>query len=247
MAKVKAGKLDALYAPPAGDGRAPGVLVLHESFGLTDDIRAIATRFAEEGYAALAPDLYSGGLRPLCIARVLRDVVTGGDGTTELIAEARDWLAARREVDGERIGVIGFCLGGGFALAAAARAGFSAAGVAYGQVPGDLRELEGICPVVASYGGRDRVYGSHGDRLAGHLDELGVEHDVKTYPDSGHSFMNRHPALGLPGWSPVDSLSLATPVNPLLRVGYNPDDAEDSWRRILAFFGERLRPRRAAP
>jgi carboxymethylenebutenolidase len=233
MTEIKAGKLDAFYAQPSGKGPFPGVVVLHESLGLTDDIRRIASRFADESYAALAPDLYSGGLRPLCIARVLRDVVTGGDATLGLIGEAREWLGTRDEVDAERIGVVGFCLGGGFALAAAARQPFEVAGVLYGQVPGEARALNGICPVVASYGRRDRVYGAHGERLAGHLDSLGVEHDVKTYPDSGHSFMNKHPSVG-----PVP---ISVPVQPLLRVGYNAGDSEDSWRRILSFFGERLR------
>jgi len=247
VAEVKAGTLDAFYVAPPGEGPTPGVVVLHESLGLRDDIKRIARRFADAGYAAVAPNLYTGGLRPLCIARVLRDVVAGGEETVSLIGEVHAWLAARPEVDAGRIGVIGFCLGGGFALAAATREEFGVAGVAYGAVPDEASALEGICPVVASYGGRDRVYGSHGDRLAGHLRRLGVEHDVKTYPDSGHSFMNRHPALALPRWSPVAALTPSTPVNPLLRVGYDPDDAEDSWRRILAFFAEQLGPRSAAP
>src|ERR1700732_4717560 len=95
---------------PAGAGPHPGVVVLHESFGLNDDIRRIAARFAEAGYAALAPDLYSHGTRIVCLSRVIVDMLSGG--VAREIADihaAREALAARAEADGERIAVAGFC------------------------------------------------------------------------------------------------------------------------------------------
>jgi carboxymethylenebutenolidase len=238
--------LEGVYGRPRGKGPFPGMVVLHESFGLNDDMRAIGRRFVRAGYATVVPDLYSGGVRPLCIARLVFDAVRGGDMPQRRIATVRRWLAGRPEVDGERLGVAGFCMGGGFALVAAVRDDYQAAFVAYGEVPGEAAKLEGICPVVASYGGRDFVYGTHGDRLDDHLTELGVPHDVKTYPDSGHSFMSktfnswRSPHMvGVPPGSPVKvKLPLWTAAQPVLQVGYNREDAEDSWERMLAFLDE---------
>ena len=83
-------------------------------------------------------------------------------------------------------------MGGGFALLYAVRAPLGAAGVFYGQVPSTAAELRGVCPVVAGYGGRDKLFAAHGRRLETHLQELGVSHDVRMYPEAGHSFMSQH-------------------------------------------------------
>jgi carboxymethylenebutenolidase len=218
---------------PAGGGPHPGVVVLHESFGLNDDIRGIASRFAEAGYAALAPDLYSHGTRIVCLSRVLVDMLSGG--VAREIADihaAREALAARAEVDAERVAVAGFCQGGGFALIAGTRPGFRAAAVNYGMVPADRSHLDGVCPVVAGYGGRDRIAGRKmADRLERHLNSLGVPHDIKTYDGAGHSFFSR--VDGWQGW-------LARVPTPMA-VGYDEDAAEDGWRRMLAFFDEHVR------
>ena len=99
------------------DAGAPAVIVIHEAFGLNDDIRRIARRFSHNGYAAFAPDLLDiGGPRLLCISRAMRDLSVGGGAVLDDIESAGDWLVARDGVDGERIGVAGFCMGGGFAL-----------------------------------------------------------------------------------------------------------------------------------
>jgi carboxymethylenebutenolidase len=221
--------LDAALAMPEGNGPHPGVVVLHEAWGLNDDIRRIARRLASEGYVAVAPDLYSHGNRALCLTRLMMDTYTGraSDRTLGDIGAARAALAERPEVDGERLAVIGFCQGGGFALAFAVRGPVKVAGVNYGAVPKDGDKLAGVCPVVASYGGRDRVMGKLGDRLERHLTELGVPHDVKTYPDVGHSFMGQHE-----NW-------MSKLPNPMA-LGYSGAEAEDAWRRILGFFAEHL-------
>jgi carboxymethylenebutenolidase len=221
-----------LFAP-AGEGPHPGVVVLHESFGLNDDIRRIARRFAAAGYAALAPDLYSHGTRIACLSRVMVDMLSGSDGREIAdVHAAREALAGRREVDAARIAVAGFCQGGGFALVAGARPGFSAAAVNYGVVPADRSRLDGVCPVVASYGARDRIVGRHmAQRLQRHLSALGVPQDVKTYDGAGHSFFSK--VGGWQGW-------LARVPTPMA-VGYDEAAAEDGWRRMLAFFDEHVR------
>jgi carboxymethylenebutenolidase len=218
---------------PAGEGPHPGVVVLHESFGLNDDIRRIAARFAQAGYAALAPDLYSHGTRIVCLSRVMVDMLSGAMAREIAdIHAARQALAARPEVDPERIAVAGFCQGGGFALVAGAQPGFSAAAVNYGAVPAKRAALDGLCPVVASYGAKDRLVGRKmAERLERHLTTLGVPHDVKTYDGAGHSFFSH--VDGWQGW-------LARVPTPMA-VGYDEQAAEDGWRRMLGFFEEHVR------
>jgi carboxymethylenebutenolidase len=86
-----------------------------------------------------------------------------------------------------------------------------------------------VCPVVASFGGRDRVFGGGGPRLTAALDRLGIEHDVKTYPGAGHSFLNRHGRL-------MSAIERRLPTH----GGHDPAAAEDAWARMLAFFGRHL-------
>ena len=107
----------ALALPEHAGSPGPGVVVIHEIAGLTDEIRRISRRFAESGYAALAPDLFAGlGPKPICMLRTLVAYRKGGGRALKVIEAARGWLAERPEVDSERMGVAGFCMGGGFAL-----------------------------------------------------------------------------------------------------------------------------------
>ena len=223
-------RLKAAVALPEADGPSAGLLVLHESFGLNRDIRRLAGRLAGMGYVALAPDLFSHGNRLLCLTRVMMDTVTGaGSSVLSDLEAARIYLAGRPEVDRARIGVIGFCQGGGFALAFAARGGLKVASVNYGAVPREAAALEDVCPVVASYGGADRIYGRQAQRLEQHLASLGVAHDVKTYEGAGHSFLSYDNA---PAWM----RRLPNPLHP----GYNQAAAEDAWTRIGDFFAKYL-------
>jgi carboxymethylenebutenolidase len=220
--------------------RLPAVIVIHELFGLNDDIRAIASRFADEGYVAVAPDLLGDlGPQPVCIVRFARGLNRVGVGRPYRQLDAiRDWLGALPEVDRGRIGVAGFCIGGGLALLYAATADdIAVVAPFYAPVPADAEErLARVCPVVASYGRRDRVFGSMAARLEAALTAAGIDHDVKSYPAAGHSFMNRHARLTT--W-----LGARSPM----RAAYEPEAAEDAWRRVVAFFGRYLAPPESPP
>ena len=222
--------LRAYLATPIGEGPWPGVVVIQDVTGLSDDIRGQADRLAAAGYLALAPDLYSGrGLR--CVLATMAASRSGKGAAYDDIEAARRWLAERDDCTA-RVGVIGFCMGGGFALLSAARSDFDAASVNYGEVPNDAStRLAGACPIVASFGARDRTLRGRAARLEDALSELGIEHDVKEYPDAAHSFLNRINA------GPILGRGLA-----IAGFSYHHSSAEDAWRRILAFFDDYLRP-----
>jgi carboxymethylenebutenolidase len=222
--------LRAVLCTPAGtrpEAGWPGVVVLHEVFGTAPETLDAADRFADRGWVAIVPDLFSHGTRIACLMRAIRESRKGSPGRVSADIEAtRGWLSSRPEVDGSRLGVIGFCLGGGFALAYAAMAppGVRAAAVNYGEVPKETSALRGVCPIVGSYGGRDRIIGPQAARLEQHLDALGVPHDVQLYPRAGHSFMTQ-------GHHPIGKLFFLP-----MRLGYSGPDAEDAWNRTFAFF-----------
>jgi carboxymethylenebutenolidase len=202
-------------------------VVIHEAFGLNADIRRHADRLAGVSYLALAPDLLEGKSWLRCIRGMFRQIAAGSGPAFELLDACRGWLAARPDCTG-KTGVIGFCMGGGFALMCAPRDGYSAAAVNYGVVPSDAENaLSGSCPVVGSYGGRDMMGVSHPQRLEAALTALGVPHDVKVYPEAGHSFMSPKPAA-------------MAPLTALARLQYDKGAAEDAWQRIFAFFGTYL-------
>lgn len=229
------GELKASLALPDSsaqlDSPRPGVIVLHELFGLNNDIRRIAQRFADNGYVALAPDLYSVGPRRrlLCIRRTMQALRSGEGRAFDDIESARAWLAARDDVDQSRLAVAGFCLGGGFAILHAARSPVGVAADFYGAVPREVEALDGICPVFAGYGQLDRAFVAQADRLREHLDTLGVEHEIVVYPGAGHSFMSQY--------GPVRSLMVR--FSPM-RVGHHEPSAEAAWATMLDFFERHL-------
>jgi carboxymethylenebutenolidase len=218
-------------ATPDGAGPWPGVVVLHEAFGLTDDIRRQADRFAAAGYVALAPDLYTAGPKLRCIRKAFQDLMSRRGATWEGIEGARAWIADRADCSG-KVGVIGFCMGGGFALVAAAKYDFDAAAVNYGLVPRRAAEvLTEACPIVASYGKRDQTLRNAAAKLERALNDLGVPNDVKEYPDVGHGFLGQH--------EPPRALAVVGKIT--MSLGYDAVAAEDAWTRILGFFGEHLK------
>jgi carboxymethylenebutenolidase len=223
------GAIHGYLAQPAGPGPWPGVVVIHEAFGLNDDIRGKADDLAAHGYLALAPDLYGGKSWVRCLRGTFRQLSANSGPAFTALQAARDFLAGRQDCTGAT-GVIGFCMGGGFALLLAPRPGFAAASVNYGMVPAAAEDLlAGACPIVASFGGRDKGPSKlFPERLERALTVLEVPHDVKLYPGSGHRFMSQ-------------SAGAAGVLARVAGMSYQRHDAADSWARIYAFFGAHLR------
>ncbi len=219
----------AMYESLPSSVPAPGVLVLHELFGLNDDIRRITDRFADLGYVAVAPDLLDGG-RISCVARAVAQIQRGAGSIIDTADGHLRSLADREDVIDGRVAVVGFCMGGSFALLLGARGTAQAISANYGIFPGD--DIAGrLCPVIASYGGKDHLIGRDGIKLSRALEGSEVPHDIVTYPNAGHSFMNE--AEG-------HRVSKALIGRPLMAIAFDEDAAEDSWQRIEAFFGEHL-------
>jgi carboxymethylenebutenolidase len=222
-------QLSGYVAKPEGGRPWPGVVVIHEAFGLDVVMRRQADRLAAAGYLSLAPDLFSDGGAMRCVLRTLRAMASGRGKAFADIEASRQWLLEQPDCTG-KVGVIGFCMGGGFALLTSTR-GFDVSSVNYGMVPRNAEHtLAGACPIVGSYARKDPMMPGMAPRLERALTTLGVAHDIKTYPAAGHAFLN-------------DASNGPAPLRPLLKVlhiGPEPASALDAWRRIEAFFAEHL-------
>jgi len=208
----------AYLARPRGAGPFPAVVVIHEIFGLNDNIRDVARRFADAGYVALAVDLFAGRNRAACMVRVMSGLLLDalGNGSIRELKAALTYLAARPEADDARLGAIGFCMGGGFALAwACTDDRLKAIAPYYATNPRPLDAVARACPVVGSYPARDYTAGA-ARKLDAALERYEVPRDIKIYPDAKHSFFNDQGKT------------------------YDAVAAEDSWGRVLTFFAEHI-------
>jgi carboxymethylenebutenolidase len=235
MIRTPRGKMPTYVANPAAEGPCPGVVVVHDWGGMSSDLRNQADWLAGEGYLAAAPDLYYWGSRLRCLWPMIREFAAGKGRTFDDLDSVRAWLAGHAQCTG-RIGVIGFCMGGAYAIALAPGHGYAAASVNYGGCPKDPEHaLVGTCPIVGSYGGKDRspLGRSAAPRLERALTALGVDHDVKVYPGAGHGFINDP--------DPADATPLLMFLAKISGTRYHEPSAEDARRRIAAFFDTHLR------
>ena len=233
------GAMPVYVAEPKGEGPWPADVVIHDAAGMTADLRRQADWLADAGYLAAAPDLfyYGGTLR--CLFATMRQAMARDGDTFDDIATVRTWLEGHVRSTG-RVGIIGFCLGGGFAVLMASGHGFSASSVNYGMVPKDALELlEGACPIVGSYGARDRGLQDDPERLREALEAHGIDHDIKVYPDASHMFMNDHDPAAFAWWMVV--------ADKLTRSGsaFHGPSAADARRRIVDFFDRHLKASRS--
>ncbi len=225
------------FAAPRNAPTAPGVVVVQAIWGLDAQLRDTVRRFAKQGYAAIAPDLYAGLGAP------------SGDGATDFApfrdvaaklvdatvdADVAATAAYLRDLAGEprlRVGIVGFCMGGGIVLRQTVDAtAFAAASVFYGKVRyGTTGNAGPITPIALAYADEMTVplVGSWGERdtsivaadvraLDAKLKKLGKIHDIKTYAQAGHAFFDD------------------------TRDTYEPSAAADAWTRTLVWFGQRL-------
>ncbi|MEZ4515792.1 MAG: dienelactone hydrolase family protein [Chloroflexota bacterium] len=207
-------------AMPDGIGPWPGVVVIQEWWGLNDNIRQTADYIAENGFVALAPDLYFGetasepdDARKLAMA-------LQWDEALQVIQVAVNTLINHPEVSPKVIGLTGFCMGGGLAWHGAAKlTGLGAVAPCSGggpeMTPDEVEQIS--VPVLAIYGELDRgVSPEVAQRRATMMDEAGIEHETVIYPGAEHAFLND------------------------TRPVYNPEAAEDAWQRMFALFRDNL-------
>ena len=175
--------------------RLPAIVILHEWWGLNDHIQEIARRFAGEGFVALAPDLYSrigaAATKDPAEAAKRMDLLSSQAVLRDLNA-ATTFLKVQPFIDPLRLGVVGFCMGGTFALTQAGHNSDLKAAVAfYGKVP-PVETLDYLlCPVLYHYGAKDGwVTKQEVDRLAQGLRQFGKPGAVHVYPEAGHAFFN---------------------------------------------------------
>jgi carboxymethylenebutenolidase len=212
----------ALYLP-AGRGTFPALIVIHEWWGLNDWVKQQAAKLADQGYAALAIDLYRGKVAatPEEAHELMRGVPD--DRAARDLEAAFDYLAARPEVNATRVGAIGWCMGGGYALnLAVAEPQLRAVVVNYGHLATDPAAIKGIkASALGIFGGQDRgipVEDVH--KFGDQMKAAGKKVQIVIYPNAGHAFQN--------------------PGN---KAGYRPEDAADAWQKTIAFLAKELENR----
>lgn len=218
----KAGNVKAYLARPKNGNRLGAVIVIHENRGLNDHIKDVARRLAKEGFAALAPDLLSraGGTDQFKVSDEATQAIgkLSRDGVVEDLLSAVDYLKKQSFVNG-RIGVVGFCWGGGQSLNFATKSkDLSAAIVYYGRNPDPLDQVQNIpCALLGNYGEDDPNIVAGVEPLKEALKKYGKSFDIKVYPGAKHAFNNN--------------------TNP---DRYHPEAAKDAWARTANLFKKQL-------
>ncbi len=213
--------VQAILYTPQGKGPFPALLVIHEWWGLNDWVKEQASKLADEGYVTLAVDLYRG--KVATTADMAHELMRGvpDDRSARDLHMAFEFLKSQADVKKDKIGAIGWCMGGGYSLDVALQEPTLAADVInYGALADDLDDLKKIhAPVLGLFGGQDRgIPPSAVNKFAEQLKGLGKSVDVHIYPEAGHAFENPNNAQG-----------------------YRKDDAADAWSRTVAFLAANLK------
>ena len=215
--------IGAYLTRPKGEERRPAVVVIHENQGLTNHVRDVTRRLAKAGYAALAPDLLSrqGGTQSFSNgeAAIAGIGKLDEESITKDLNGAINYVKSQNFVRANKIGVIGFCWGGGNALLIATRnKDLAAAVVYYGRSPKNLDDVKNItAPVLEHYGELDKAITPQQPKLEEAMKNYGKSFEYHIYADAPHAFNND--------------------TNP---ERYRPDAAKEAWGRTLDFFKKHL-------
>jgi carboxymethylenebutenolidase len=214
------GQAHGLLYLPQGPDPHPAIVVIHEWWGLNDWIKQEASDYAAHGYVALAVDLYHGKVAkdPETAHELMRGLPQD-QGVRDLVAATR-FLEARKDVKRDRIGAVGWCMGGGFALQLAiADPSLRAVAINYGALATDKADLGKIhAAVLGNFGGKDQGIPPEAvHAFEASMKSLGKPVNAKIYPEAGHAF-----------------------ENPNNTAGYRHDDAADAMSRMDSFFTENL-------
>jgi len=209
-----------LYTPQ-GKGPFPALIVVHEWWGLNDWVKEQASKLADQGYEALAVDLYRGKVAatPDEAHQIMRGVPE--DRAKRDLHAAFEYLASQPNVKKNRIGAIGWCMGGGYALDVALQESTLAADVInYGHLATDPDSLKKInAPILGLFGAQDKgITPDDVHKFEQAIKQLGKKIEIKIYDDAGHAF-----------------------ENPNNKEGYRAADAADAWQRIVDFLSGTLK------
>ena len=213
--------VQAVLYTPAGKGPFPGIIVVHEWWGLNDWVKDQAAKLADDGYEALAIDLYRGKVAttPEQAHEIMRGVPE--DRAKRDLHAAFAFLQSQPNVRKNRIGAIGWCMGGGYSLDVALQEPTLAADVInYGHLATDPEGLKKInAPILGLFGALDQGI-PPGDvrKFAETLEKMGKKIEIKIYDDAGHAFENHNN-----------------------KDGYRAADAADAWKRTVSFLAENLK------
>jgi carboxymethylenebutenolidase len=215
------GEASGYLSLPTSHGNHPAIIVVQEWWGLDDWIKAQADRFAAKGYVAIAPDLYRGNVaKDMNQAHELSRGLPHDRAMADL-KNAFKYLATRKDVDAKRIGVVGWCMGGGFALdLGLAEPRIAATVINYGHLVADPAAVKPLTsPILGNFGEKDQgIPPTDVEAFEKALKAAGKSSDIKIYPGAGHAFMN-----------------------PNNTQGYVKAAAEDAWKRIDAFLAKALK------
>ncbi|HEY4052934.1 MAG TPA: dienelactone hydrolase family protein [Terriglobales bacterium] len=209
-----------LYTPE-GKGPFPAIIVIHEWWGLNDWVKEEASKLSDQGYVALAVDLYRGKVAttPDEAHEIMRGVPE--DRAQRDLHAAYEYLEAQPDVKKNRIGAIGWCMGGGYSLDVALQEPDLAADVInYGHLATDPATLKKInAPILGLFGAQDRgITPDDVKKFEAQLQQLGKKIDVTIYPDAGHGF-----------------------ENPNNKDGYREKDTADAWDKTVKFLAANLK------